>query len=202
MRTRIAAVNCTGKFRYTLQNGAVLEERFIIFDNGRQFRSVPLAPAKPAIPTLAWIGTGQRISKEPAPVHSCGPQTSHDSYLMTCENILKSVVPPMAVADTFLLRMDVSMEGDYTGLLYEKYGKVSINGLPVFGTLDVNPNCSYTGTVNLPGSSSPVVLMGIFFNQGKEYYAMGISNPAIPASEQVIKFSFCQGIRIGQQSSK
>lgn len=28
-----------------------------------------------------------------------------------------------AVADTFLLRMDVFMAGDYTGMLYEKFGE-------------------------------------------------------------------------------
>jgi len=59
---------------------------------------------------------------------------------MTCENIMRSAYyPTKAVADTFLLRMDVSMAGDYTGLLYEKYGAVSIDGLPVSGTFTVNP---------------------------------------------------------------
>ncbi|HEX9119339.1 MAG TPA: hypothetical protein VF840_02255 [Terriglobales bacterium] len=190
--------DCTGKLQYTLPNGAVIEERFIIFDNGRQYRSVPTTLASPGIPTLAWIGTGHRISKGRAPVNFCGPHTAHGRYLLTCENILRSgLYPKMGVADTFLLRSDISMEGDYTGVLYEKFGMKSIE-LPVYGTMTVNPDCSLTDTLNIPDISSTVILKGAFFNEGKEYYAMGILNPNRLPAEQDIKYSFCQGTRIGQ----
>jgi hypothetical protein len=189
--------DCTGRFSYTLPNGAYIEERLIVFDNGRQFRSVPKSGG---IPTLAWIGTGHRIGKGSAPVNFCGPQTAHGSYLMTCENIMRSAVyQTKAVADSFLLRMDVSMDGDYTGLLYEKYGKQSIDGLPVAGTVAVNPDCSFAATLDVnPNDEGAIEERGVFFNEGKEFYGMGILNPSRPADDQGIRYSFCQGTRIGQ----
>jgi hypothetical protein len=189
--------DCTGKFQYTLPNGATILERFVIFDNGRQYRNVPISGG---IPTLAWIGSGHRISKGSAPANFCGPQTAHGSYLMTCENIMRSAVyPTKAVADTFLLHMDISMDGDYTGRLYEKYGAVSVDGLPVSGTVTVNPDCSFAATLVIkPDGISSIEERGVFFNEGKDFYSMGILNPSRPANDQNIRYSFCQGTRIGQ----
>jgi hypothetical protein len=190
--------DCTGKFQYTLPNGATIEERIIVFYNGRQYRSVPTTRGAPGIPTLAWIGTGHRIAKGSAPVNFCGPHTAHGRYLLTCENILRSgAYPTKAVADTFLLRSDISMTGDYTGVLYEKYGIATIE-LPVNGTMTVAPDCSLTDTLNIPDISSTVILKGAFFNEGKDYYALGILNPNRLPAEQNIKHSSCQGTRIGQ----
>ena len=189
--------DCTGKFQYTLPNGATIVERFVIFDNGRQYRSLHVSGG---IPTLAWIGTGHRISKGRAPVSFCGPQTAHGSYLMTCENIMRSAVyPSKAVADTLLLRMDVSMDGNYTGLLYEQYGAVSIDALPVSGTFTVNPDCSFAATLDVnPDKEGVVEERGVFFNEGKDFYGMAILSTSLPANDQGIKYSFCQGTRIGQ----
>jgi hypothetical protein len=107
--------DCSGKFQYTLGNGTLIEERFIIFDSGHQYRSVPTTIASPGIPTLAWIGNGHRISKGSEPVNFCGGQTAHGRYLLSCENIIRSgLYPQMAVSDNFLLRSDISMTGDYT----------------------------------------------------------------------------------------
>jgi len=191
--------DCTGKFRYTLANGVTIEERIIVFDNGRQYRSVPTTIASPGIPTLAWIGTGHRISQGSAPVNSCGPQTARGSYLMSFDAIAKSgLYPTMAVAEMGLLRTDVSMAGDYTGVLYEKYGAASIDGRPVWGTVTVNPDCSFASTLNVEGLAGSTELRGFFFNEGKEYYGMGILNPTKPPEPSSIKYSFCHGTRIGQ----
>lgn len=190
--------DCTGKFEYTLANGAKIVERFIVFDEGRQYRSVPTTLGSPAIPTLAWIGTGHRVSHRSAPVDFCGPQTAYGSYLLTCENIIRSgLYPEKAVADTLLLRSDISMSGDYTGMLYEKFGMATVQ-LPVTGTMAVNPDCSLTDTLNIAGFSGPLILKGAFFNQGREYYAMAVLSPNRPADQQGIKYSFCHGTRIGQ----
>jgi hypothetical protein len=210
--------DCTGKFQYTLPNGATIVERFIMFDDGREYRSVPTTLAPPGIPTLAWIGTGHRISKDRAPddcgphdAHAgyrhgeedrcqramCGPHTAHGRYLLACENILRSgLYPQMAVADALLLNLDISWTGDYAGVLYEKFGMKSIE-LPVNGTMTVNPDCSFSDTLNIPDISSTVILKGAFFDEGKQYYSMGILNPTRPPTDQDIKYSFCQGTRIG-----
>ena len=181
--------DCTGKFQYTLANGALIEERFILFDNGRQYRSVPTTLGSPGIPTLAWIGTGQRISNSSEPVEFCGSQTAHGNYLMTCDNIVKSPkFPTKAVADTFLLEMDVSMDGNYTGLLYEKLGPASIDGRPVLGTVTVNPDCSFSATLDIEGIGNTIEERGVFFNEGKEFYSMALG----------VTFSVCQGTRISQ----
>jgi len=178
--------DCTGKFQYTLPSGSTIVERFIVFDNGSQYRSIP---ASGGIPTLTWIGNGQRIRKYSEPVHSCGPQTAHGTYLMTCENILRTVpFPTKAVADTLMLRMDVSMGGDYTGLLYERFGMTFIDARPAWGNISVNPDCSFDGTLSIQDAGT-LQKRGLFLNEGKEFYSMGINLDGI-------KYSFCQGTRI------
>ncbi len=190
--------DCTGKFQYTLANGAVIEERFILFDNGREYRSIPTTLAAPGIPTLAWIGTGHRISRGSAPVDFCGPQTAHGRYLLACEQIIRSgLYPQTAVAENALLLSDISMTGDYTGTLYEKFGMKSIQ-LPINGTMIVNSDCSFTDTLNIPDTSSTIILKGALFNEGKEYYSMAIMNPTVAMADQEIKYSFCHGTRVGE----
>jgi hypothetical protein len=188
--------NCTGKFQYTLANGATIVERFVVFDEGRQYRSLPQSGG---IPTLAWIGTGRRISNGSAPIDFCGPQTAHGSYVMTCENIMRTgPFPTKAVSDTFIMRIDVSQTGEYTGLLYEKYGATSVDARPVSGTVTVNPDCSQAGTLYVEGTAGWVEMRGVFLDRGKELWAMGIKNPAKADDAQNIQYSFCQAVRIGE----
>ncbi len=201
-RVTITELNedCTGKFTYVanLPGGlsATVEERFIVFDNGREFRSVPTS-IQNGLPTLAWLGTGYRISKSAKTVRSCGPHTAHGTYLVNAENII-ATDPKTAVADSLFIREDVSMNGAYTGTLYEKIGPVSVE-TAALGTYTVNPDCSFTSTLRVPEFfPDPIVIKGVFFNEGKEYYALAIDDPALPLEQQGIKFSFIYGKRIGQ----
>jgi hypothetical protein len=191
--------DCTGKLQYSVNLpglSAAIEERIIVFDNGREFRSIPTS-IQSGIDSLAWTGTGKRISKSSKPVHSCGPQTAHGTYLLTAENII-AVDPNTAVADALVIREDVSLTGDYTGTLYEKIGPVSVE-TPALGTLKVNPDCSFAATLKVPEFFSDVITMrGVFFNGGKEYYALAIDDPNLPPEQQGIKFSFAYGKRISQ----
>jgi hypothetical protein len=189
--------DCSGKFRYFRGDGAEIEERFILLENGRQYRSIPTLIKSPGIPTMSWIGSGQRIGRSSEPVNSCGPHTSNGSYLLACSNIQKTVLyPTKAVADSFLLRMDVSMSGDYTGLFYEKFGMTSIDERPAFGTVHVNPDCSFEATLNIQNITGSFEVRGAFVDEGKGLFAMGILNPS--QQTQSVKYSFCQGTSIGQ----
>jgi hypothetical protein len=105
--------------------------------------------------------------------------------------------PTKAVADTLLMLMDVSMDGDFTGKLYEKYGAASIDGLPIFGTVAVNPDRSSATLINISGKGK-LEMRGVYFNEGKEYYGMAVGDPTVETGKQVIQYSFCQGTRIGQ----
>ena len=118
--------DCTGKFTYVanLPGGlsVTVEERFVLFDDGRQFRSVPTTITN-GVPTLAWIGAGQRVSK-PGKMHAiCGQQSAQGKYLLTFENI-NDVDPKTAFSDTGFMIEDVAMNGDYTGTIYEKLGPI------------------------------------------------------------------------------
>ncbi len=184
--------NCTGKIQYVanLPNlSATIEERFFLFDEGREFRSVPTS-IQGGIDTLAWTGTGRRISKSGEPVHQCGPQTARGTYLLTAENLVV-LDPHTALADALFIREEVSATGDYTGMLYEKLGPISVDGLPVSGKITVNPDCSFLSTlvVTVNGVTSTIPINGVFFNEGKEYYAFAIDDG--------IPYSFGQGKRIG-----
>lgn len=193
--------DCTGKWQYAVNLpglSASIEERFIAFDNGQEWRSVPTS-IQNGIDTLAWVGTGRRIRNSKAPAHACGPQTANGDYLLTAENIVGvSFEPAIAVADTLLIQQKVSMNGEYVGRLYEKIGPVSVN-TPALGTFAVNPDCSFTATLRVPEFfSTAITIKGVFFDEGKEYYGMAIEDLSLPPEEQGIKFSSVHGKRIGQ----
>jgi hypothetical protein len=181
--------DCTGKFQYEfnlLRTLTTIEERFILFDNGRQFRSIPTSTG---VPTLVWIGEGHRISK-PGEPHTCGPQTASGSYVQQVENLVRFGSNPI-FSDVLLLRSDVSMNGEFTGTLYEKLGPGGNIVLPATGTITVNPDCSYASNLNLTIQGVPVTIAirGVFFDQGKKFYGLQVSTGGT-------QYSFGQGERI------
>ncbi len=190
--------DCTGKMRYAISlpgiPSAIIEERIIVFDNGQEVRTVPTS-IQNGIETLAWLGAGHRISKSSKPVTFCGQHTAHGAYVLSAENII-ALDPTLAVADTLLIRQDVSHNGDYTGTLYEKIGPKAVQ-TQVLGTIKVNPDCSFTSTLEIPEFFPGVVLVGkgVFFNEGKEYYVLTLDDPTLPPDLQGIKFSFGYGQR-------
>ena len=185
--------DCTGIIQYVVNvpnaGTATIQERFFLFDGGREFRSVPIS-IQGGIDTLAWTGTGHRISKSAKPVHTCGPQTAHGTYLFTAENLI-TLAPNTAFADSLFIREEVSLTGDYKGILYERLGSNAVDGLPVSGKYTVNPDCSFSSTlvVTVNGTTSTIPINGIFFDEGKEYFAFAI--------DAGIPYSFAQGKRIG-----
>lgn len=191
--------DCTGKFRYSVAlpgapSATMVEERFILFDNGREYRSIPSFIDQSGIPTLAWIGTGRRVSKPSDPVKSCKPEDIHGAYLITAENIVQFPFLPNnqvgGFADTILFQLNVSMTGDYTGTIFEKPGPLSFEGT-VFGKITVNPDCSFSWELNVTDiTTEPIHVRGVFFNDGKELYSLALE-PGIDAS-------FAQGTRISQ----
>lgn len=189
--------DCTGKFTYVanLPGGlsATVEERFVLFDNGREFRSIPTTITN-GVPTLAWIGTGHRISKPGKMRPICGPQSAQGRYLVTAENII-DVDPKTAFTDTVLLVEDVTMDGDYAGTLYEKLGPIGPIQLPINGKVTVNPDCSMTSSLNVEGIAGPIMVKGVFYNEGKDYYGMAIIDLG---NNSPFMYSFLQGKRIGQ----
>jgi hypothetical protein len=185
--------DCTGKFRYAVNlpnvPPATIEERFIVFDNGREYRSLPTS-IEGGVPTLAWIGAGRRIRKPSQPVNSCGPQSAHGTYLISAENIIP-VDSTSAFTDTILFRLDISMAGDYTGMLYEKLGPLSVE-LPVSGKFAVNPDCSFSWDLDLVINEIPatVGIRGVLFDEGKEFYGL--------AMDEGMLYSFAQGVRVSE----
>ena len=188
--------DCTGKFSYTLPGSnppTTIVERFIAFDDGREIRSVPVT-INNGVPGLAWIGEGHRISKSDEPVKSCGPQTAHGTYVSTVENVI-TFDGITGYADALILYTTVSMTGDFTGTLYEKLGLEPLPiQLPVFGKVAVNPDCSFSETLLIPAIGGNVSIRGVFFSEGKELYAMAVTNPPIPSA---LLFSIAQGKRAG-----
>ena len=192
--------DCTGKFTYVanLPGGlsTTVEERFVLFDNGREFRSIPTI-IQNGIGTLAWLGTGHRISKSGKPMTFCGQQTANGTYVLGIENIIMDQ-PTTAIADTVLIREDISMTGDYTGKMFEKYADHPPVETWVQGKVTVNPDCSFTSTLQIPEYYVNLLGKGVFFNQGKEFYMLVPGDPTLPPDQQWLKFSFVYGKRMGQ----
>jgi hypothetical protein len=189
--------DCTGKFSYQLSLPGVpgtttVVERFILIDNGRQFRSIP-ASIENGVSTLTWIGEGHRISKPGEALNTCGPETAHGSFLLPVENLVQFSSDVPLFSDAVLLRYDVSMNGDFTGTLYEKLGPTGNLVFPVSGTINVNSDCSYASSLYLNVFGTPVTIAtrGIFFDQGKKLYGLQVSSGGT-------QYSFGQGVRIGQ----
>jgi len=188
--------DCTGKFSYLVYlpgfpGPSLIEERFVLMDNGRQFRSIPTVTG---IPAAAWVGEGHRIAKFGEPPFQCGPQTAHGSYLMAVENLVRFATTPI-LSDAVLLRLDVTMTGDVTGMLYEKFGPTGDIELPVWGTLTVDPDCSFASTLyaTILGKTAMIPIRGVFFDQGKKLFGLNVNTN--PTGTQ---YSFGEGERIGQ----
>ena len=192
--------DCTGKFTYVanLPGGlsATVEERFVLFDDGREFRSIPTT-IQNGIPTLAWVGTGYRISKSSQPPKFCGQQTATGTYVLDIQNII-GYQPTSAIADTVLIRQEVSMTGEYTGKMFEKFADLPPVETWVQGKFTVNPDCSFTSKLEIPQYFVNLVGKGVFFNQGKEFYMLIPGDPALPLDQQWLKYSFVYGKRVGQ----
>ncbi len=195
VRVTITEMNqdCTGKYRYSVtlpgaSSATLIEERFVLIKNGQQFSSVPTFIGESGIPTLAWLGSGQRIRKPSEPLDTCGLQTGQGTYLVSAENIV-SPDEKIGFADTVLIRMDVTSNGDYTGMLYEKFGPMPVE-LPVSGAFLVSPNCSVSWDLNLVINEAPakVEIRGVIFNQGKNFYGLVVDNG--------VYSSFAQGVRV------
>ncbi len=179
--------DCTGKLKYDINLPPIppttITERFVVMDNGRELRTVPISMGEHGIATLAWIGYGRRVEA------SCDPQTARGTYVITCENLIMTS-PTVAVADSTLFHVKVAPDGSYTGRLYEKVGPLSID-TPVLGTFAVKENCSFDHTLQVPEYFGNMTIdsRGLFFNNGKEFYVL----PMVGASET----GFCQGKRVG-----
>jgi hypothetical protein len=191
--------NCTGDFTatVTLPPGSTPSTETIVGHsfasvNGQDFYTIPTSASDPF---LAWIGVGHRIGKGGNAAETCGPETAQGTYLVTAENIVPNPglpsVPAEAFSDAILLRMDVSMSGEVTGVLYEKFGPVPFNDSDVTGTMTVNADCTYSLELTFKRGSTDVTpeIEGVFFNQGKGLYGVFVSG---------FPFSVVQGERISQ----
>ncbi len=195
--------DCTGKFTYvaSLPGGlsATVEERFVLFDNGREFRSIPRT-IQNGIVTLAWVGSGYRISKSSKPPTFCGQQTAIGTYVIDIQNIIvdqPTAQGNISIADTVMFREEVSMTGDYTGKMFEKYADHPPVETWVQGKVTVNPDCSFTSSIQIPEYYVNLVGKGVFFNEGKEFYMITPGDPALPMDQQWLKYSFAYGKRVG-----
>ena len=195
VRVTITEMNqdCTGKYRYSVTlpgapSATLIEERFVLTNNGRQFSSVPTFIGESGIPTLAWLGSGQRIRKPSDPVNNCGLQTGQGTFLFSAENIV-TLDFNTGLADTLLIHMDVTSNGDYTGMLYEKFGPMPVE-LPVSGAFLVSPNCSVSWDLNVVINEVPtkIGIRGVIFNQGKNFYGLSM--------EKDVFYSSVQGVRV------
>jgi hypothetical protein len=185
--------DCTGKWQFVFNlagTANTIEERFIVFDNGREFRSIPTVTG---VPPMTWVAEGHRISKPGEPLNTCGPQTANGSYLMAAENLVRFSDTPI-YSDALLLRMDISMSGEVNGTLYEKFGPTGNIEIPFSGTITVNPDCSFASTLYavVRGNPATIPLRGVFFDQGKRLYGMNVNARTVGA-----QFSVGEGQRIG-----
>lgn len=194
--------DCTGKFTYVANLpfglSATVEERFVLFDNGQEFRSVPTT-IQNGIGTLAWLGSGYRISKSSKPPKFCGPQTANGTYVLGIQNIIVDQFTDqgnISIADTVLIREDISITGAYTGKMFEKYADHPPVEASVLGNMSVNPDCSFTSSLLIPEYYVSLLGKGVFFNQGKEFYMLVPGDPALPMDQQWLKYSFVYGKRV------
>ena len=188
--------DCTGKWQFPitlLGTTYTIEERFIAFDNGREIRSIPIVSG--GAPTNTWIGAAHRISKPGESINTCGPQTANGSYLIAVENLVRFGPTNPIFSDALLLRLDISMNGDYTGKLYEKMGPTGNIVLPVSGRMDVNPDCSYATDLMIDFGNGVIAASptrGVFFDHGKKLVGLNMNDRPVGT-----QFSYAEGERIG-----
>ncbi len=79
-------------------------------------------------------------------------------------------------------------------------GGFTLPGNAVWGNITVEPDCSAEGTFSFRHNTGeiggPIDTRAVFFNQGKEFYSMAVSDENLPPDQQPMKYSFCQGKRV------
>lgn len=188
--------DCSGLLSYPVPGNppAIIVERFIAFDDGREFRSVP-ATITNGVPGLAWIGEGHRIGKSDETPKFCGPKNAQGTFLLAATAVV-AFDGVTGYADSWLLRQQVSRSGDFQGTLYEKLGMIPEHIKdPVCGQIVVNPDCSFSETINIPAIGGAVHIRGVFFDDGNQFYAM--SNDGFP-----ILYSIGQGKRLEERADR
>lgn len=187
--------DCTGKWQFVfdlLGTPYTIVERFVVSDNGREVHSIPTATG---VPTMAWIGEAHRMSKPGELLGNCGSHTAKGKYLMAADNLVR-LGPNPILSDAVLLLLDIANSGDVTGTLYEKLGPTGNIQLPVWGTLTVSEDCSFTSSLNavVQGNPTTIPLRGVFFDEGKEFYGLNVNARTVGT-----QYSFGHGKRIGPE---
>jgi hypothetical protein len=111
------------------------------------------------------------------------------------ENLVKFGPTVPIFSDVLLMRLDVAMNGDFTGQIFEKLGPLGPPGgvlPPASGTITVNADCSYAASLHLTVQGSPITIgiRGVFYDQGKKLYGLQVSSGGT-------QYSFGEGQRIG-----
>jgi hypothetical protein len=135
---------------------------------------------------------GRRPRSKRYPSIPQGPAPAHGPFLLTVENLVQCSSDAPIFSDAVLSRYDVSMNGHFTGTLYEKLGSIGNLAFPASGTIVLNPDCSYASRLyrNICGTPVTIDTRSGYFDQGEKLYWL-------QASHGGTQYSFEQGQRVG-----
>jgi hypothetical protein len=174
--------DCTGAMNYTF-GSAPMSEYMLVLDNGNEIRSVA---TQTAMPTGTWITTARRVGG------ACTQNKVTGSYLYACKSII-----PLDAANTFavafLMPVNISSDGNFTGTFTGKAGPAPLIETPVNGTVKVNADCTAEVALNSQGSQS--VARAVFLNEGKEAYLVPLVNN--PGGPQI--YGYCDITQIAKR---
>lgn len=178
--------DCTGYWESDF-GGALLRERFVVLDNGRELRAVT---TDTAVPTGNWHTTAHRVT---AP---CKQHTLRGNYLIECKNLYQFPVPPPNIfGGAIHLRATFARGGDFTASIYGKVGPDN-SGLEGFGHLTLNGDCTAEGTLTTPGFPIVNHARGVFFDGGRRGYWMPLANEMPDGTLVPHPYGFCVITRI------
>jgi hypothetical protein len=194
--------DCTGVIEYEVSlpgpTGPVTylnKERFVLLQNGRESRGIA---SQAAVPTAVWHTTAHRISNFPHPGAAHRQNSIRGEYLLSCEGLEPLPVPgpPSVFADTSLMRIQISHNGEFTGIAYVKTGPAYAE-IPVAGTFTARPDGTAESTLTspaLPGMTA--VARAVFFDEGEAGYLLPlvVFDPNNQPTPQV--YGICQVTRI------
>ena len=174
--------DCTGVMNYTF-GSAPMSEYMLVLDNGNEIRSVA---TQTAMPTGTWITTARRVGG------ACTQNKVTGSYLYACKSIIP-LDPDNTFAVAFLMPVNISSDGKFTGTFTGKAGPAPLIETPVNGTVKVNADCTAEVALNFQGSQS--VARAVFLNEGKEAYLVPLVNN--PGGPQI--YGYCDIMQIANR---
>lgn len=190
--------SCVGEWSYDVKmpgSTVTVKEKIVVLDQGKEIRTASMVTG---VPFAVWNTTARRISGSLATGGKCRQDMMRGTWVNVCHGFAHIPNTETVVPMAGLLPLTMDTLGNYEGMFNAKMGPVTV-GVPMQGTLNVDPDCYGQMTVVFPswgGFGAKGVL--VVLEEGKEAWLLMTKDVAPGGEESPHMPVMCDIIRMGR----